>query len=87
MLIKGNQLTKEQRSQVLSAFVHRHTVEHPARWAGDTVPTQTDSQWIEDHAFHFIKDGSRLSAKHRHCVPEYMTDAESYLNQLNADGG
>lgn len=53
MLIKGTNLTPTQRAQVLAAFVHR--------------PTTGDSEWLASHAFHFVADGSRLSAIKRGC--------------------
>ena len=69
-LIKGESLTHRQRMQVLSAFVHRNTIEHPFQLAGGTPVT--DTEWINTHAFYFVADGSRLSNKHRHCEPHYL---------------
>jgi spore germination cell wall hydrolase CwlJ-like protein len=70
MLIKGEQLNDGQRKQVLAAYVMRNTVEHPFPPSGGT--TQTDQQWVEDHAFYFVKDGSRLMRSHHHCEPSYL---------------
>lgn len=36
----------------------------------DKLPT--DNEWIIEHAFNFIKDGSRLNGNYNHCVPVYM---------------
>jgi hypothetical protein len=32
-------------------------------WHGHHKPLQTDEEWLECHAFHFVMDGSRLNAK------------------------
>jgi hypothetical protein len=75
MLIKGSQLTDKQRREVLAAYVHRNTIEHPCNLTGGpTVPTQTDQDWLNDHAFYFVKDGSRLAANRAHCEPAFMAD-------------
>lgn len=34
----------------------------------------TDDEWIAQHAFHFVKDGSRLSSQQSSCEPAYMAD-------------
>jgi len=34
-----------------------------AEWHAYHVPETTDDQWIADHAFHFVRDGSRLHAR------------------------
>lgn len=64
MLIKGSQLNPRQRALVLAAFVHRHL---------DTT-SKSDQEWLDKHAFEFIRDGSRLSGRHKYCVPVYMAD-------------
>ena len=77
MLIKGKDLTSRQAEMVKSAYVHRLTHEnnYPAHNpCNATVKPITDEQWIKDHAFHFIKDGSRLMANRNHCEPVYMAD-------------
>jgi hypothetical protein len=38
MLVKGSELTPEQRSQVLAAFVHRHTHENARQTYGGRCP-------------------------------------------------
>jgi hypothetical protein len=59
MLIHGSKLTDEQRKQVLAAFIYRHL---------DTT-SKTDAAWLSKHAFHFVKDGSRLSRNRRYAEP------------------
>jgi hypothetical protein len=71
MLIKGSELNDSQRKQVLAAFVHRNTVEHPFLKAGG-LRNYTDAQYIAEHAFYFVKDGSRLTFTHRYCEPHYL---------------
>jgi len=75
ILIKGANLTPVQQREVLATFTMRLTTEngYPQRNpCGATVEAITDQQWLEAHAFHYVNDGSRLSATHQHCVPEYM---------------
>jgi hypothetical protein len=82
MLIRGDRLTPRQRRLALAAFTYRWTHENPHRqrvWSAvkagqPTIPLQTDDQWLREHAFHFVKDGSRLSDQHRFCVPHYLAD-------------
>jgi len=64
MLIKGSKLNPAQRAQVLAAFVHRHL---------DTT-CRTDDEWVNAHAFHFVKDGSRLALNRRWAEPEYLAE-------------
>lgn len=40
-----------------------------AEWHAYHMPLTTDDAWLAAHAFHFVKDGSRLSARHRHAEP------------------
>lgn len=42
-----------------------------------TVPLQTDNEWVKDHAFHFVADGSRLMQRRNACVPAYVADGET----------
>jgi hypothetical protein len=67
-LIKGNHLTARQRNQVLAAFVHRHTA------IGDGRHYPTEQAWLADHAFYFVKDGSRLAHNRRYAEPHYVAD-------------
>ncbi len=76
-LIPGAELTVAQRRQVLSAFVHRNTIEHPFGWgcnghAFNQPSTVTDAAWVAEHAFYFVKDGSRLNGSRKHCEPAYL---------------
>ncbi len=41
-------------------------------WHAYHVPLTTDNEWLKRHAFHFTKDGSRLSEKHHHAEPAYL---------------
>ena len=83
MLIRGEDLSFQQRRLVLAAFSYRWTHENPNRrhvWsrvqAGPpSLPLQTDSQWLREHAFYFVRDGSRLSHRHHFCVPHYLADS------------
>jgi hypothetical protein len=76
-LIRGDRLSPEVRDEVLRAYGYRWTVENEklARawlgFAGAPLPvssaTQTDAEWLAEHAFGVNKDG-RLSAR-RHAAP------------------
>lgn len=80
MLIKGSKLTAKQRKQVLSTFVMRWTIENAHVYNGKlasfkpSIEPITDEQWITEHAFYFVKDGSRLDQRKKHCEPFYMAD-------------
>lgn len=90
MLITGSKLNPRQRSQVLFAFVHRWTHENSRQSYGGRCPACvqsgldhayhapiiSDEQWLNEHAFHFVKDGSRLSARHSACEPAYFAESE-----------
>jgi hypothetical protein len=43
-------------------------------WHEHHVKVQTDDQWLADHAFAFVKDGSRLSTRNTHAEPAFMAD-------------
>lgn len=80
MLIKGSDLSEKQKQLVLNAFIYRWTSDNRQRessWSGidgqPTIPLITDEEWLADHAFHFVRDGSHLSEK-RHCEPSYIAD-------------
>jgi hypothetical protein len=62
MLIKGEDLTEEQVKMVKAAFVYRY------------LSILSDDEWIKQHAFHFLKDGTRLSFKHKFAEPHYMAE-------------
>ncbi len=81
MLIKGRDLNESQKKQVLSAFIYRWTLDNPRLYEAyrnmdskPTCPKVSDAEWLEKHAFHFLKDGSRLMANRRYCEPHYMAD-------------
>jgi hypothetical protein len=81
MLIKGTALTPKQRAEVLAAFGYRWTSDNQRRaaaWHGQagrpTIPLVTDREWLAEHAFHFIVDGSRLDARRRHAEPAFVAD-------------
>lgn len=85
MLIKGKNLTKQQRTMVLNAFIYRLTIENIAiagkiyrhvegKKITERRVTETDAQWLNKHAFHFVKDGSRLMENRKHAEPEFMAD-------------
>jgi hypothetical protein len=82
MLIRGDRLTACQRALVLAAFSYRRTHENRHRerfWAKvkggrPRIPLQTDTQWLCEHAFYFVKDGSRLSCRNRFCEPHYLAE-------------
>lgn len=80
MLIKGKDLTGRQREQVLGAYIYRWTTGNSRRlqmWRGlmqPTIPLISDDEWIRDHAFHFVLNGSRLTANHRHAELACMAD-------------
>ena len=40
-------------------------------WHEYHKPLVTDEQWLREHAFNFVKDGSRLNGRYRHCEPVY----------------
>ncbi len=46
-----------------------------AEWHAYHVPAVTDAEWLTAHAFHFVKDGSRLMER-RHAEPAFMANAE-----------
>lgn len=67
MLIRGRDLTARQVEQVKAAYVHRNTFEHPFPAFGNTKVS--DAEWINAHAFEFVKDGSRLSERRNYALP------------------
>ena len=62
MLIRGDRLTDRQRAEVRAAFVYA-----PQRPALYRV-------WLRSHAFHFVKDGSRLMASRRFAEPAFLAN-------------
>ena len=81
MLIKGQDLTTAQRAEVLAAYLYRWTKENPRRvemWrkvqGQPTMALISDEEWLRDHAFHFVKDGSRLMANRQHAEPACLAE-------------
>ncbi len=78
-LVRGDQLTADQKRQVLNAFIYRWTKENEVRarqlFAKHGGPPRiapvTDAQWIKDHAFHMTKAG-HLQLNRRHAEPAFM---------------
>jgi hypothetical protein len=78
MLIRGDRLNARQRQQVLAAYCMRLT---PSTLSGREYAKRnghyhcpTDEEWLRQHAFHFVKDGSRLMENRRHCEDASMAD-------------
>ena len=42
-----------------------------------TIRLQTDDEWLATHAFHFLKDGSRLMTNRHHAEPAFMANQEN----------
>ncbi len=83
MLIKGENLTEEQIKIVKNAYIHRLTTENgypEINPCQATIEAISDKQWIKEHAFYFIKDGSRLSKNRSYCEPAYMADTYGNLS-------
>ena len=79
-LIRGDKLNEAQRKEVLAAYGYRWTIENKERatqWMGkDKVPTcmvTTDKNWLQEHAFYVLKNGS-LSHSHKRCEPACLAD-------------
>lgn len=69
-LIKGKDLSKNQRSQILSRYIYRHLA------IGEGKYYKTEQDWLFDHAFYFKQNG-QLDERYNHCEPHYITEAES----------
>ena len=68
ILRHGTRLTREDQQHVLSAYVHRFTVEHKPAWARDSDPIHfaNDADWLANTEFHVREDG-RLDQRYNHC--------------------
>lgn len=44
-------------------------------WHEYHAPLTSDDEWIRKHAFYFIRDGSRLSARQHFCEPHYLAES------------
>lgn len=40
-------------------------------WHTRHAPIVSDAEWLQAHAFHFLKDGSRLKERPRYAEPSY----------------
>ena len=69
-LIRGDRLTKRQIEQVFAAYVYRHHA------IGEGLAYRNEWAWLFDHAFYFVKNGSRLAANRPHAVPAWMADMQ-----------
>ena len=75
-LIRGDKLKATTREDVLRAYVHRNTREHPFPASGGDGK-QTDAEWLRSHAFAVTRAGT-LDSRHQNCFPAYLAhDAES----------
>lgn len=91
LLIKGSNLTGRQISHVLSQFMLRWTIENERRitaWAGasgkPTTELQSDAEWLANHAFWFINDGSRLTLN-RCCIEDIpIEEATDGLREIRS---
>jgi hypothetical protein len=72
-LVKGSNLTEEQKQEVLSAFIYRYTVDNKRNYEGDHTcgATMTDSEWLEEYAFYITKKG-KLALNRNYCKPAWM---------------
>jgi hypothetical protein len=61
--------------QIVTGVKHPRAGETPlkvwtrAEWHAYHVSLQTDAEWLAAHAFHFVRDGSKLDARRRHAEP------------------
>lgn len=87
---RGTELHEEDRRHVLSAYVHRNTVENPhtleKRTANTKLPEITDRLWLQITDFAVKKDGRldrRVHECHTHCdeVPEWKRIIDVWANE------
>lgn len=88
----GSELSPEDRSHVLAAFVHRMTVEARRQWpdfarrmiaGGYRMPLKTDAQWLAETRFATDSLG-RLDRRVSNCEQEHeaaMRDLETVRQQ------
>ncbi len=73
--IPGSQLTKEDQSYVLAAYVHRFTKEHKPQWACEPLPDGTaypvqfanDQDWLWNTLFYVSAKTFRLDHRAGRC--------------------
>jgi hypothetical protein len=80
-MAKGTELRPSDKQYVLSAYVHRYTMEHKPSWAdkpcegnGKRYAPQyaTDAEWLANTEFKTRKNG-RLDHRTRHCQSSGQT--------------
>lgn len=69
-LIKGANLTADQRRQVYAAYVNRFHAIGPGKHY------RNDTEWLHDHAFAFNKSG-KLSGRRKWAPPHYVANPKS----------
>jgi hypothetical protein len=83
MLVRGDKLSESARREVLASYGYRWTVENESRaraWCRNggfnppIIPVITDAEWLREHAFHVVRDGSRLMVNRRHAEPACLAD-------------
>lgn len=81
--VNGSKLSESAREEVLSKFTYRWTVENERRarsWYSDgnvqppRISLISDAEWLAQHAFRVIKDGTRLDARQQFAKPACMAD-------------
>ena len=80
-LIKGNNLNTIQQQQVLNSFIYRWTtgnIQCESVWHNitgkPTMQKQTDKEWLNNHSFWFLNNGSRLSQNKHYAEPAFLAD-------------
>lgn len=76
-LTAGTELSPAQVRQVKAMFTHRNTADHPFGWGCNghnfnRPSTQTDAEWIAEHAFYVKRDGTLAR---RHAEPATLAEA------------
>lgn len=68
---RGSELHPDDRKHVLRAYVHRHTGDHPAGWAGkQPVMFSSDQEWLENTHF-TVKQNGRIDRRYDHTNNEF----------------
>lgn len=85
-LVKGTDLTPEQRRTVLRAFPYRPTTENgypnnprpylAAVFSGMRTAPISDARWLTEHAF-YVKANGDFARRPNHCEPVYLADCDS----------
>lgn len=80
-LIRGKDLTPEQKEKVLAAFIYRNTKEKPFSKSGGDG-SKTDDEWVNAHSFAFTKNGE-LSNRKKYADPDYMAESAKRKRGVN----